>query len=343
MTMCKTVGCAIIVVQALSGCACVSQGVVRVGTYNIRLAGEHVRLRDGRNYWDNRKRDLVSLVRRMDLDVFGLQEVTLEQASYLRENLCDYSFVGEHRNSDRITGEASPVCYRKSRFRELDKGTFWLSETPDKPGSKGWNAACPRVCSYLILQEKSTDRRFCFANAHTDHFSKLACEQGLLLVVRKMREIGRGVPIVFVGDHNCRETDPPARAVSKFLNNALYASEAPPSGGWRTWNGWRWREKEVSSVEALRLTPGERNEERQHPDKTGAERGKSELLDHSFYEKCGGPRIDYIYVSPGVRVLDYTTVNDTRPGMDCYPSDHFPVVATLVLPNPAGTDPTGCL
>ena len=133
--MCKTVGCAIIVVQALSGCACVSQGVVRVGTYNIRLAGEHVRLRDGRNYWDNRKRDLVSLVRRMDLDVFGLQEVTLEQASYLRENLCDYSFVGEHRNSDRITGEASPVCYRKSRFRELDKGTFWLSETPDKPGS----------------------------------------------------------------------------------------------------------------------------------------------------------------------------------------------------------------
>ena len=43
-----------------------------------------------------------------------------------------------------MTGEASPVCYRKSRFEELKKGTFWLSETPDTPGLKGWGAACPQ-------------------------------------------------------------------------------------------------------------------------------------------------------------------------------------------------------
>ena len=321
------------VLVTLCGCVGVPADAVRVGTYNIRLSGgEGIVKADGKNYWDLRKADLVALVKKMDLDVFGLQEVTPEQAAYLRENLPEFAFVGEHRNADRVSGEASPVCYRRSRFEELKKGTFWLSETPDTPGLKGWGAACPRVCSYLILRERTSGRTFCFANTHTDHISELAREKGMLLVIERMKEFGAGAPIVFTGDHNCRETEAPAVAVSKLLKNALYETETPPAGGWRTWNGWRWRETEVSTAEALKLSPETRNEQRPHPDKTGAERGKAEALDGSFYEKCGGPRIDYIYVSPRIRVLDYATVNDVRPGTKLYPSDHFPVTATIVLP-----------
>jgi len=51
------------------------------------------------------------------------------------------------------------------------------------------------------------------------------------------------------------------------------------------------------------------------------------------WEDCG-PRIDYIYVSPGVRVLDYATRCDARPGKKLYPSDHFPVTATIAIPAP---------
>ena len=66
---------------------------------------------------------------------------------------------------------------------------------------------------------------------------------------------------------------------------------------------------------------------------TASEAAKtSDVLDDTFYEKCGGPRIDYIYVTPGTRVLDYRTVNDVRSDQKMYPSDHFPVVATIVLP-----------
>ena len=318
---------------AFVGCATHPSDAIRVGTYNIRLSGgEGVVKADGKNYWDLRKADLVALVKKMGLDVFGLQEVTPEQAAYLRENLPEFAFVGEHRNADRVSGEASPVCYRKSRFEELKKGTFWLSETPDTPGLKGWGAACPRVCSYLILRERTSGRTFCFANTHTDHISELAREKGMLLVIERMKEFGAGAPIVFTGDHNCRETEAPAVAVSKLLKNALYETETPPTGGWRTWNGWRWRETEVPAAEALKLPIEVRNEQRPHPDKSGAERGRTEALDGSFYEKCGGPRIDYIYVSPCVRVLDYATVNDVRPGTKLYPSDHFPVTATVVLP-----------
>ena len=243
-----------------AGCASVPRDAVKVGTYNIRLSGANGSADRGTpNAWKERKEDLLELVRKLDLDVFGLQEVCPDQAKFLRDNLAGYEFVGEHRNADRTSGEASPVCYRKSRFEALGKGTFWLSETPDTPGLKGWGAACPRVCSYLILRDRSTGRKFCFANTHTDHKSTLAREKGMLLVIERMKEFGKGVPIVFTGDHNCRETEAPAMAVKEHLKDALYISESPQKGSWRTFSGWNWRDKEVSIVEALQVPSELRN------------------------------------------------------------------------------------
>ena len=285
---------------------------IKVGSYNIRLSGVDGSADRGTpNAWMERKDDLVDLIRKLDLDVFGLQEVCPDQAAFLREKLSDYNFVGEHRGADRISDEASPVCYRKSRFEALDKGTFWLSETPDVPGVIGWGAMCPRVCSYLILKDRVTGKKFCFANCHTDHKSAEAREKGMMLVIERMKKFGAGAPIIFTGDHNCREDEAPALAVSKVLKDALYLSETEPMGSWRSCNGWRWRDSEFTISEALSLPVAERN-------------AKSNA-------KKYGVRIDYIYVSDGVRVFDYETVNCSRFGKKLYPSDHFPVVATIGL------------
>ena len=294
---------------------------IRVGTFNVRLSPGD---KGTPNAWNERKADMVAMLKGLDLDAGGLQEVCPDQARYLRDNMPDYEFVGEHRGADRVSDEASPVFFRKSRFEAEKKGTFWLSETPDVPGVKGWGAACPRVCSYLVLRDKSTGRRFCFANTHTDHKSALARENGMLLVIERMKEFGSGAPIVFTGDHNCRETEAPAIAVSKLLKNAIFETEAPPKGPWRTYNGWDWREKELMSADALKLAPEVRNACPGSPD--GQSKGSGYDLSKDW------PRIDYIYVSPGVRVLDYETVGETRPDTKLYPSDHFPIVATVVLP-----------
>ena len=40
-------------------------------------------------------------------------------------------------------------------------------------------------------------------------------------------------------------------------------------------------------------------------------------------------RCDYIYVSEGVRVKDFVTHDEKRPGLDRYPTDHFVCTATL--------------
>ena len=102
---------------------------IKVGSYNIRLSGVDGSADRGTpNAWKERKEDLVDLIWKLDLDVFGLQEVCPDQAAFLREKLSSYGFIGEHRGADRVSDEASPVCYRKSRFDVVDKGTFWLSE-----------------------------------------------------------------------------------------------------------------------------------------------------------------------------------------------------------------------
>jgi len=289
---------------ALLAAACVSRPsatAMKVGSYNIRLQPGD---KGTPNAWDERKNDLVDLIYRMDLDVFGLQEVCPGQADYITNALPQYTMVGVHRDDGMRKGEASPVFYRNDRFEALDCGTFWLSETPDVPGSKSWGTACTRVCSWMLLKDLKTGRKFCFANTHTDHVSALARKEGMLLIIRRMREFAPpGTPVVFTGDHNCRESEEPAQAVAKLMKNAMYVSETVPTGPWRTFTGWKWEDRDLSAAEALKLPPAMRK----------------------------GARIDYIYVSDGVRVKSYATRDDPRPGKKLYPSDHFPVTAEIEL------------
>ena len=291
----RSLFCLLALVGLLAGCV-VSRpaDAIRVGSYNIRLSPGDV---GTPNAWDCRKADLVDLVRKLDLDAFGMQEVCPDQAQYLRENLPEFEFVGDHRGADRKSDEASPVFYRKSRFEAEKSGTFWLSETPEVPASKSWGTACTRVCSYLVLKDRTTGRRFCFANTHTDHRSAEAREKGMLLIVNRMKEFGQGAPIVFTGDHNCCYDEPPAQAVRKVLKDARDVVETPVRGPRNTFQGFG-------------------------KYKDGPAGGKSRLKDH-----C----IDYIYVSEGTRVLDFETHSDKRPGTGLYPSDHYPVTATIEL------------
>lgn len=305
MKICAT---AFILAASLSAAA----SPVKVMTYNIRYSAGDAKSPD--NNWPARREALAAIVEKEKPDVVGFQEVLPDQRKWLEARFSGYTFVGDGRNADRVSGEASPIVFRKDRFVAVKSGTFWLSQTPDVPGSKGWGAALPRICSYAILNDKATGKTFAFANTHTDHKSEEAREKGMLLVIERMKEFSGDAPVVFVGDHNCLEYEKPAQAVSKLLKDALYVSETPPEGPWRTFNFWSYKEKEQSIVEALakpireRSVPG---------------------------DKSDSKRIDYIYVSPGTKVKNYRTIDSPRPGAKLYPSDHFPSVATLVFKDDA--------
>ena len=120
---------------------------VRVMTYNIRCEGGDRKSPD--NNWGARRDDLVDLVRRENPDVAGFQEVEPDQLKWLAGRFADYTFVGVGRNADG-RGEASPVAFRTSRFDAVTNGTFWLSEKPDVPGSRGWDAAAFGLVGILL-------------------------------------------------------------------------------------------------------------------------------------------------------------------------------------------------
>ena len=288
---------------AFAGCVDTGKNTIKVGSYNIRLQSGD---RNTPNAWDERKADLAAFIRSMDLDAFGLQEVCPGQADYLTNSLPQYVMVGVHRDDGKRRGEASPVFFRKDRFDAIKSGTFWLSEKPDVPGSKSWNTACTRVCSWMLLKDRRSGKTFCFANTHTDHQSALARKNGMLLIIERMRQFApAGTPVVFTGDHNCTETSEPAKAVAELLRDSLYASETPPAGPWRTYNGWKWKDGETTIGDALKMPQEVREKD--------------------------GPRIDYIYVSDGIRVKSHASRADARPGAKLYPSDHFPVTAEIEL------------
>jgi Metal-dependent hydrolase len=181
------------------------------------------------------------------------------------------------------------VAYRKSRFDLVKKGVFWLSETPDVPHSKGWGAANIRPCIYLILADKATGRKFCFINTHTDHRSELARIEGMKLILKRMKTFAEGLPVVFVGDHNCGPATEPAIEARKVLKDARDISEKKDPGPINTYHNW----------------------------------GKIQGID---WRRC-----DYIYVSDGIRVKNFVTHDDKRPGTDRYPTDHYLLSASIEL------------
>ena len=304
---------------ALAGCfqdgADAAKQRAKVGTYNIRMMWGD---KDTPNAWEARREDMAAQLKSFDLDAGGLQEVCPDQETFLREKMPEYAFVGDHRGEDRIQVESSNVFFKTNRFELVKTGTFWLSETPEEPGKKGWGAACPRVCTWALLKDRKSGRRLCFANTHTDHVSALARAEGMKLILERMKTFSEGAPVVFTGDHNCRETEEPAKLAAETLKNAIYVSKTPPAGPWRTLNLWQWRDVEKSCAEALASPIDARNACKGSPD------GSKE----KHYEEYG-VRIDYIYVSPVIDVLDVVTHGEPRPGTKLYPSDHFPVTATI--------------
>ena len=296
---------------------------VRVGTYNIRVSSADV---NSTNAWKYRKGDLTNLVHRLDLDVVGFQEVRPNQLEFLREAFPECAVSGFfHDNARQKVATPNPIFFRRKQFDLLKEGVFWLSETPEVRNSKSWDTKFARVCSWVILTDKASGTTLCFANVHTDHISRLAREKGMELVLGRLDEIApKGTPVILVGDHNCRENAKPAQLVAAKMRNALYATQTPPKGPWRTFTGWRWVERETPAAEAIKVDVSVRNANAKSPEGQRIEDGIP------VFRKYGA-RIDYIYVSEGVKVLDYETHADERSDGHFYPSDHFPVTATVEL------------
>ena len=168
-------------------------------SYNIRYANTS----DGDNAWDIRKPATKEMIEREQPDVFGLQEALIGQLQYIDSNFPQYSRVGVGRDDGKEDGEFMAVYYRNDKFKLMENGDFWLSETPDEC-SMGWDAACKRIVTWAKLKDKETGKVFYAFNTHLDHVGEVAREQSILLIVKKIDEIVKKdkAPVFLSGDFN---------------------------------------------------------------------------------------------------------------------------------------------
>ena len=167
------------------------------------------------------------MVQYHDFDIFGTQECFLHQLKDMKEALPGYDYIGVGRDDGKDKGEHSAIFYRTDKFDIVEKGDFWLSETPDVP-SKGWDAVLPRICSWGHFKCKDTGFEFLFFNLHMDHIGKKARVESAFLVQEKMKELGRGknLPAILTGDFNVDQTHQSYDALSAKASSVILTRSA---------------------------------------------------------------------------------------------------------------------
>ncbi len=205
-----------------------------VATYNLRYNTPN----DGVNAWPNRKENVKALIRYHEFDLFGTQEVLRGQLEDVAE-LKEFGFLGKGRDDGKQAGEHSAIFYRKDRFKVLNSGDFWLSETPDVPG-KGWDATCcNRICSWAKFQDLITKKQFYFFSVHFDHQGVKARQESGKLMVKKIKEISKNVPAICVGDFNSTPETEQIKAMQTILQDAHNVTKQPPYGPEGTFNSFK--------------------------------------------------------------------------------------------------------
>ncbi len=262
-------------------------------TFNIRYDNAG----DGLDGWSHRRAAVAKFLGESKADVIALQEVLIHQLEYLQQELPDYQSLGVGRDDGRRKGEFTPLLIRKESFEVGESGTFWLSESPEKPGSKSWDSSLPRICTWAKLKGKNDRRDLLVAGTHFDHRGTQARARSAELLRRKLPELAgakdsgeMGLPILLMGDFNSRSSDEPF----KLLVDTLEKEPAP-------------------FADTRSLTP---EDQRRGPDSTW----------NGFKKIEPGQRIDFIF-SRGLEVLQHETV-EAHIG-ERFLSDHLPVVVTV--------------
>ena len=177
-----------------------------VMSFNILCAGKDELV------WKKRIPLVVRAIRKADPDTFGVQEAHIGWMRALKGAFPDYTAVGVGRDNGKNKGEFSAVFFKKEKYKLLDAGNFWLSETPDRPG-KGWDAVCIRICSYAKLQDKKTGQIFVHMNTHLDHVGTIAMQNGAELIGERASQFDKDIPVILTGDFNVTPDSAPCQAI----------------------------------------------------------------------------------------------------------------------------------
>lgn len=200
-------------------------------TFNIRYGTA----RDGENHWNYRKKIVFDILNQ-DYDFFLLQEVL----PFQRRELSDvfgskYGVIYRTREVSSQDGEGSPIFYKNEFWKPLKTGTFWLSDTPDVPGSRTWGNSMPRIVTWGVFQNKISGSEIIVTNTHFDYESVTTQIKSAQLLLQFVKE--KNLPAILGGDFNAAYT---SESVNLFRQEGFQDSwqTLHPEEPTATYHGW---------------------------------------------------------------------------------------------------------
>lgn len=226
---------------------------LNVASFNIRYKNNGD-VRNG-NGWSQRLPVVADIIKFHDFDIFGAQEALKEQLDDLSVKLAEYAYTGVGRNDGKSGGEHAAIFYKKTRFKLLRSGNFWLSEKTEVP-NRGWDAALPRICSWGEFEETAKGTRFFFFNTHFDHVGTRARSESAKLILEKIKELAGQSPVILTGDFNVDQTNP----IYGILNDSGILRDSYETAAFRfapngTFNHFEINSKTDSRIDHIFLSP----------------------------------------------------------------------------------------
>lgn len=202
-----------------------SDAAVRIVSFNVRCANDLYGSVKGRSEL------IVSALEQYAPDSFGVQEATQEWLDILGEKLGDrYAMVSQMRD-DKKSSEASAVFYLKDKYNLIDSGTIWLSDTPDEFASKFTLSFCPRIATWVVLENKATGEKYTHINTHLDHVLESVRVKQIEVLSVKIAELKTmGYPLVCTGDFNTKQGADAYNKMSEIMTDSKFIATNSDDG-----------------------------------------------------------------------------------------------------------------
>ena len=223
---------------------------LNVITFNIRYNNKN----DSLNAWPYRKDIAASQVLFHQTHILGVQEALHDQVMDLSRSLSRYKYIGVGRNDGKTKGEYSAIFYDTVRLKLLQSSTFWLSLTPEVPGSKGWDADITRIVTWAKFSDIKTRKLFFVFNTHFDHIGQEARRESAKLLKQKVKDIAGNAPVIITGDFNAKPSDEPIKILlddpNKFTDSK-HIRITPHYGPEGTFNGFGSKERDNEPIDHI--------------------------------------------------------------------------------------------
>ncbi|ULR54590.1 endonuclease/exonuclease/phosphatase family protein [Streptomyces deccanensis] len=155
------------------------------------------------NSWAVRRPVTRALLRQEAPHVIGTQEGLHQQLRDIEADLgTDYRWIGTGRAGGN-RDEFMAVFYDTRRLAPLEYRHFWLSDTPEVPGSNTWGGGSIRMVTWVRFRDlRDGDRQFYVLNTHLDNASQYARDRAAALIAQRIAGLDRSLPLVVTGDFN---------------------------------------------------------------------------------------------------------------------------------------------